>query len=53
MKRLRFSADRLALAGIGAAISLGAVILSFYVTNLSLSLNILAACGILLPLTKI
>ena len=52
MKRLRFSADRLALAGIGAAISLGAVILSFYVTNLSLSLNILAACGILLPLTK-
>ena len=52
MKRARFSATRLALAGIGAAISLGAVILSFYVSNLSLSLNVLAACGILLPLTK-
>lgn len=52
MKGSRFSATRLALAGIGAAISLGAVILSFYLSNLSLSLNILAACGMLLPLTK-
>ena len=52
MKRERFTAARLALAGIGAAISLGAVILSFYLSNISLSLNIVAACGIMLPLTR-
>ena len=52
MKGSRFSATRLALAGIGAAISLGAVILSFYLSNLSLSLNILAACGMLLKKKK-
>lgn len=47
----RFSAKKIALAGIGAAIALGAVIASFYVPNLSLTFNIVAAAGIMLPLT--
>ena len=47
----RFSAKKIALAGIGAAIALGAVIASFYVPNLSLTFNIVAAVGIMLPLT--
>ena len=47
----RFSAKKIALAGIGASIALGAVIASFYVPNLSLTFNIVAAVGIMLPLT--
>lgn len=46
------SANRLALAGISAAISLGAVIASFYFSQVSISLNIIAAFGIMIPLTK-
>ncbi len=48
----RFSSKKIALAGVSSAISLIAVILSFYIPNLSLSLNVLAACGIMLPLTQ-
>ena len=48
----RFSSQKIALAGVSSAISLASVILSFYVPNLSLSLNVLAACGIMLPLTR-
>ncbi len=48
----RFSSKKIALAGVASAISLLAVILSFYIPNMSLSLNILAACGILIPLTQ-
>ncbi|MBO7156123.1 MAG: hypothetical protein J6V83_01830, partial [Clostridia bacterium] len=48
----RFSSKKIALAGVASAISLVAVILSFYVPNMSLSLNVLAACGIIIPLTQ-
>ena len=48
----RFSSKKIALAGVASAISLIAVILSFYIPNLSLSLNVLAAVGIALPLTQ-
>ncbi|MBQ9114944.1 MAG: hypothetical protein IJY07_03300 [Clostridia bacterium] len=48
----RFSSKKIALAGVSSAISLIAVILSFYIPNLSLSLNVLAAVGIMLPLTQ-
>ncbi len=52
VKVKRFSSKKIALAGVSSAISLVAVILSFYIPNLSLSLNVLAACGIVLPLTQ-
>ncbi len=50
--KITVSANRLALAGISAAISLGAVIASFYFSQISVSLNILAAFGIMIPLSK-
>ncbi len=43
---------RLALAGLGGAISLIFVTLAYFINNLSLSFTVLAAAGILLPLTK-
>lgn len=46
------SGNRIALAGIGATVSLGALIASFYISQISLSLNILAAFGIMIPLAK-
>lgn len=48
----RFSSKRIALAGISSAISLVAIILSFYIPNLSMSFNLLASVGIMLPLTQ-
>ena len=48
----RFSSKKIALAGISSAIALIAVILSFYIPNLSLSFNLLASVGIMLPLTQ-
>lgn len=48
----RFSAKRIALAGIGAAISLLCVIASFYVRTASLAFTLLSAVGIALPLTQ-
>ena len=48
----RISSKKIALAGVSSAISLIAVILSFYIPNMSLSLNVLAAVGIALPLTQ-
>lgn len=44
--------SRLALAGLGAAISLIFVTLAYFVKNLSLSFNVLSSIGIMLPLTK-
>lgn len=52
MGRNRINGHRIALAGISAAISLGAVIASFYITQVSISLNILAAIGIMIPLSQ-
>lgn len=43
---------RLALAGIGAAISLIFVTLAYFIKNLSLSFYVLSAAGVMLPLTK-
>lgn len=43
---------RLALAGLGTALSIVFIVLAYYIKNLSLSLNILASVGIMLPLTK-
>ncbi|MBR2481109.1 MAG: hypothetical protein IKB56_07395 [Clostridia bacterium] len=48
----RFSSKKIALAGISSAIALIAVILSFYLPNLSMSFNLLATVGIMLPLTQ-
>lgn len=48
----RFSAKKIALAGVGAAISLLSVIASFYVRSASLAFNLLAVVGIALPLTQ-
>lgn len=48
----RFSSKKIALAGVSSAISLIAVILSFYIPNMSLSFNLLATVGIMLPLTQ-
>ncbi|MDD4316116.1 MAG: hypothetical protein PHC84_03020 [Clostridia bacterium] len=44
--------QRIALAGIGAAISLLFVVLGYYIDVLSLSLNVLAAGGMMLPLSR-
>lgn len=52
VKVKRISSKKIALAGISSAISLVAVIASFYVPNMSLSFNLLAAVGIMLPLTQ-
>lgn len=52
MKRKKDAARRIALSAIGAAISLAAVTAAFYVQNMTLSFNIIAALGIMLPLTK-
>lgn len=43
---------RYALAGLGTALSILFITLAFYIKNLSLSFNILASVGIMLPLTK-
>lgn len=43
---------RLALAGLGAAISLIFVTLAYFIKNLSLSFTVLSAVGIMFPLTK-
>ncbi len=48
----RFSSKKIALAGIGAAISLLSVIASFYVRVASLAFNALAVVGMLLPLSQ-
>lgn len=52
MKKNRIFGHSIALAGIGAAISLGAVIASFYIQQVSITLNIIAVVGIMLPLSK-
>ena len=43
---------RLALAGIGTAISLIFVVLAYFIKNLSLSFYVMSAGGVMLPLTK-
>lgn len=43
---------RIALAGIGAAVSLLFVVLGFYIYAITLSLNVLAAGGMMLPLSQ-
>lgn len=43
---------RIALAGIGAAVSLLFVVLGFYIDAITLSLNVLAAGGMMLPLSQ-
>lgn len=43
---------RLALAGIGAAISLIFVTLAYFIKNLSLSFYVLSSIGVMFPLTK-
>lgn len=48
----RINGNKIAFAGIGAAVSLGAIIASFYISQISLSLNILAAFGLMIPLSK-
>ncbi|HOB64716.1 MAG TPA: hypothetical protein PKH08_06145 [Clostridia bacterium] len=50
--KTRFSSKRIATAAIGAAISLLAIIAAYYVKNLSLSFNVLAGVGLLLPLSQ-
>lgn len=52
MKSPVFSSRKLALSALGAAISLAAVTAAFYIKNLSLSFNVLAAAGLLLPLSQ-
>ena len=52
MRRQRFSAKKIALAAVGASISLLGVIASFYIGNLTLTFNVLAASGLLLPLSQ-
>lgn len=44
--------SRLALAGLGAAISLIFVTLAYFIKNLSLSFYVLSSIGIMFPLTK-
>lgn len=48
----RINGNKLAFAGIGAAISLGAIIASFFISQISLSLNVFAAFGLMIPLAK-
>ena len=45
-------AARIALAGIGTAISLIMVVLAYYVRVVSISFYVLSAAGVMLPLTK-
>ncbi len=45
-------AKRLAAAAIGAAVSLLFVLGAYYIPNVSISLNVLACVGTLIPLTK-
>ncbi len=45
-------AKRLASAAVGAAVSLLFVLGAYYIPNLSISLNVLACLGTMLPLTK-
>lgn len=52
MKNNTFSSKKIATAGIGAALALLAVIGAYYVPNLSLSLNVLAGVGLLVPLSQ-
>ena len=54
MKRLNTKdvGIRLALAGIGAALSVTFIVLSYYVNFMSLSFTVLSAVGILVPLSK-
>lgn len=51
MRRLDIG-RRVALAGIGAAISLVFVTLSYFVRNLTLSFVVLSSVGVMLPLTQ-
>lgn len=44
--------SRMALAGLGAAISLIFVTLAYFIKNLSLSFTVLSSIGIMFPLTK-
>lgn len=46
------SSKKLATAAMGAAISLLAVIGAYYIPNLSVSLNVAAALGLLIPLSQ-
>ena len=50
--RSRDVGKRIALAGIGAAISLVFVVLAYFVRFLTLSFVVLSAVGVLLPLTQ-
>ncbi len=52
MRNNAFSSKKIAAAGIGAALSLLAVIGAYYVPNLSLSFNVLAGVGLLVPLSQ-
>lgn len=52
MKNNTFSSKKIATAGIGAALALLAVIGAYYIPNLSLSLNVLAGVGLLVPLSQ-
>ena len=51
MKKRDYAA-RIALAGIGTAISLVMVVLAYYVKVVSVSFYVLSAAGVMLPLTK-
>ncbi|MFA5449253.1 MAG: hypothetical protein WC292_02275 [Clostridia bacterium] len=52
MKKQAFSAKKLALAAMGASLSLLSVTAAFYIKNLSLSFYVLAALGLMLPLSQ-
>lgn len=52
MKKSPFSTKGIALAGLGAALSLVFVVLAYYIRFTSLALNIFAAAGMLLPLSQ-
>ncbi|MDR0696085.1 MAG: hypothetical protein LBF68_00880 [Christensenellaceae bacterium] len=49
---LKTDPKKIALAAMGAAISLIFVLISFWVQKMTLSLNVIAACGMMLPLIK-
>lgn len=51
MKKRDYAA-RIALAGIGTAISLVMVVLAYYVKVISISFYVLSAAGVMLPLTQ-
>lgn len=52
MKNVKDIGTRLALAGIGTAVALVFITLSYFVKNMSLSFTVLASCGIMLPLFR-